>query len=312
MWTAGVLSRPRTIRWATMTEKEFLSVIPLSTCHRSAYPVPFPITVHALTWFHSSLIEHTCNHLPPPFISSLTSVTHQLVLRLQVSTLVDGCPSILDLVPAWGNARSQTVDIVHPASRTFFIVTYVGSPALVIVNKLPFDLHPPVCLLWPVPWHYGLTFHYFTLNLHLKGTVHSKTEIFWRFLTLRPVNMQIVLNRFSQLSIILLTPERVASSESGKKYSAVKRFLRFYYISRFYNWQICKNIRNRKGAKTFSQDSMHWSRTVYKRKQFRTVLNKYVVGFWCERLNRGQGMDFLTRGSVIMDYGLVFWPEVMV
>ncbi len=29
---------------------------------------------------------------------------------------------------------------------------YVGSPALVIVNKLPFDLHPPVCLLWPVPW----------------------------------------------------------------------------------------------------------------------------------------------------------------
>ncbi len=31
-------------------------------------------------------------------------------------------------------------------------LSYVGSPALVIVNKLPFDLHPPVCLLWPVPW----------------------------------------------------------------------------------------------------------------------------------------------------------------
>ncbi len=23
-----------------------------------------------------------------------------------------------------------------------------------------------------------------------------------------------------------------------------------------------------------------------------------------------QGMDFITGGSVIMDYGLVFWPEV--
>ncbi len=100
-------------------------------CHRSAYPVPFPITVHALTWFRSSLIEHTCNHLSPPFISSLTSVTHRLVLRLQgcmVAAPYTGrclpvCPSILDLVPAWGNASLQTVDTVHPASRTLFVVT---------------------------------------------------------------------------------------------------------------------------------------------------------------------------------------------
>ncbi len=98
----------------------------LCICHRSAYPVPFPITVHALTWFHSSLIEHTCNHLPPPFISSLTSVTHQLVSRLQLSTLVDVRLSTrlsLQLVSAGGHASLQTVDTVHPASRTFFIVS---------------------------------------------------------------------------------------------------------------------------------------------------------------------------------------------
>ncbi len=91
-------------------------------CHRSAYPVPFPITVHALTWFHSSLIEHTCNHLPSPFISSLTSVTHRLILRLQgcmVAAHYTGhclpvCPSILDLVPAWGYkaARLQLSTLV--------------------------------------------------------------------------------------------------------------------------------------------------------------------------------------------------------
>ncbi len=100
-------------------------------CHGSAYPAPFPITAHALTWFHSSLIEHTCNHLPSPFISSLTSVTHRLILRLQgckVAALYTGqcppvCPSILELVSACGNASLQTVDTVHPASRTFFVVS---------------------------------------------------------------------------------------------------------------------------------------------------------------------------------------------
>ncbi len=51
-------------------------------------------------------------------------------------------------------------------------------------------------------------------------------------------------------------------------------------------------IKNRKGEKSFSQHRMHRSRTVYKRKQFRTGLNKYVVGFWCERLNRGRGWTF--------------------
>ncbi len=61
-------------------EGEVMSRICLSVTLRTA---PFPITAHALTWFHSSLIEHTCNQLPLPFISSLTSVTHRLILRLQ-------------------------------------------------------------------------------------------------------------------------------------------------------------------------------------------------------------------------------------
>ncbi len=43
-------------------------------------------------------------------------------------------------------------------------------------------------------------------------------------------------------------------------------------------------------------------RTVYKSKQSKTALNKYVAGYWCER----QDMDFFTGGSVIMDYGLMF------
>ncbi len=103
----------------------------MTYCHGSAYPAPFPITAHALTWFHSSLIEHTCNHLPSPFISSLTSVTHRLILRLpgcKVAALYTGqcppvCPSILELVSACGNASLQTVDAVHPVSRTFFVVS---------------------------------------------------------------------------------------------------------------------------------------------------------------------------------------------
>ncbi len=35
------------------------------------------------------------------------------------------------------------------------------------------------------------------------------------------------------------------------------------------------------------------------------VLYNFVCGFGCER-NTG---DLFTGGSIIMDYGLVFWPE---
>ncbi len=167
-------------------------------CHGSAYPAPFPITVHALTWFHSSLIEHTCNHLPSPFISSLTSVTHRLILRLHGCTAarlhgctaahwslsaclswiwslpkvtrLQGCSSLhwsmsacLPVYPGSGPClRKRKFTNSWYCSSCFQNIlrclSYVGSPALVIVNKLPFDLHPPVCLLWPVPWQYAILF----------------------------------------------------------------------------------------------------------------------------------------------------------
>ncbi len=43
---------------------------------------------------------------------------------------------------------------------------------------------------------------------------------------------------------------------------------------------------------------MHRSVTIYKWKQSKSVLNKYVGGFWGQ-----EEMDFFT-GGVIMDYGL--------
>ncbi len=45
---------------------------------------------------------------------------------------------------------------------------------------------------------------------------------------------------------------------------------------------------------------LHRSSTVYKLKQSKTALNKYVAGIWCERQ---QEMHFYTGGNIIMDYG---------
>ncbi len=50
--------------------------------------------------------------------------------------------------------------------------------------------------------------------------------------------------------------------------------------------------------------NLHRSSSVYKTKQSKTALNKYVAGFWCERQ---QEMDFFTGGSIIIDYGLIFY-----
>ncbi len=47
--------------------------------------------------------------------------------------------------------------------------------------------------------------------------------------------------------------------------------------------------------------NMHRSNTDYKKK---TVLNKYVGKFWCERTT---GIYFFTGGSIIMDYGLILY-----
>ncbi len=114
--------------------------------------------MHALTWFHSSLIEHTCNHLPPPFISSLTSVTHRLVLRLHgCSSLHWSMSSCLPVYP-WNS--SLPVDTQVYKQLILFILLpehsslslFCWKPFLSYFNKFPFDLHLPVCRLWPVPW----------------------------------------------------------------------------------------------------------------------------------------------------------------
>ncbi len=52
-----------------------------------------------------------------------------------------------------------------------------------------------------------------------------------------------------------------------------------------------------------SAQNKHWLQT-------KTFLNKDVVGFWCE--TTAENFFFFTGGSVIMDYGLIFWPEAMV
>ncbi len=95
--------------------------------------------------------SYTCNHLPLPFISSLTSVTHRLVSRLHGS-LHWSMPTSLPVHPGtrlclW---KCKFTNSWYCSSCFQYILrclSNVGSPALVIVNKLPFDLHLPVCLL---------------------------------------------------------------------------------------------------------------------------------------------------------------------
>ncbi len=113
-------------------------------CHGTTCIITGTNHLHPLTitWV---LITNTCNHLPLPFISSLTSVTHRLISRLH-SALHWSLSAYLP---------------VHPGSRFFFTysvyctsgfqsllryISNVGSPAWVIVNKSPFDLHLPLCL----------------------------------------------------------------------------------------------------------------------------------------------------------------------
>ncbi len=106
-----------------------IDVIPFKyNCHGSACPTPFPITAHALTWSHLSLIEHTCNHSPLPFISALTSVTRRLVSRSQgcmYAALYTG--HCLPVCPGSGprlRKRKFTYSAtVHPASKGFFVIS---------------------------------------------------------------------------------------------------------------------------------------------------------------------------------------------
>ncbi len=125
-----------------------------SRYHGSACPTPFPITAHTLTWSHLSLIEHTCNHSPLPFISSLTSVTRRLVSRSQgcmYAALYTGhcLPVCLSarLSWIWSPPEETQVyvqcDCTSGFQRLLCYISYVGSPAWVILNKPPFTI---ICL----------------------------------------------------------------------------------------------------------------------------------------------------------------------
>ncbi len=53
---------------------------------------------------------------------------------------------------------------------------------------------------------------------------------------------------------------------------------------------------------------MHRLNTIYKRRQSKTVLNKYIL---ISNVWEKQGINFFTGGSIFMEYGLMFWSEVM-
>ncbi len=124
-------------------QQQITAVKIVCNCHGSASPAPFPITAHALTWSHLSLIEHTCNHSPLPFISSLTSVTRRLVLRSQrcmdATRYTGHC---LPVCPGSGprlRKRKFTYSAtVHPASKAFFVISPMleALPELYWINHL--------------------------------------------------------------------------------------------------------------------------------------------------------------------------------
>ncbi len=60
-------------------------------------------------------------------------------------------------------------------------------------------------------------------------------------------------------------------------------------------------IHNNSSSTGLNQErNLHRSSTVYKPKESKTALNKYVGGFWCKI--QLEEMDFFTGGSIIMDY----------
>ncbi len=73
-------------------------------------------------------------------------------------------------------------------------------------------------------------------------------------------------------------------------------------------WEFCIHNTAFSSEKVISPESGEKSAQIKHSLQVKTVLNKYLGGFWCERTTS----DFFIGGSVIMDYGLVFWPEAVV
>ncbi len=81
-------------------------------------------------------------------------------------------------------------------------------------------------------------------------------------------------------------------------------FTSHHYLQLIYDSSIHNTASSESGEK-YAQ-----IKTIYKRKLSKRGINKYVgLGFG---LRGEQGMDFFTRRSVIVNYGLVLWPEVMV
>ncbi len=119
-------------------------------CHGTTCLISWINLLHPLT-ITRVLITNTCNHLPLPFISSLTSVTHRLVSRLQGS-LCWSMPTYLPVHPGtrlclWKRKFTYSWYCSSCFQCILRYLSYVGRPTLVIFNKLPFDLHLPVCLL---------------------------------------------------------------------------------------------------------------------------------------------------------------------
>ncbi len=96
-------------------------------CHGTTCIISRINHLHPLT-ITRVLITNTCNHLPPPFISSLTSVTHQLVSRLHGSlhwSMCAGLPVHPGTRPYLWERKFTYSDTVHPASSALCICVYV-------------------------------------------------------------------------------------------------------------------------------------------------------------------------------------------
>ncbi len=94
-------------------------------CHRTTCITSRINHLHPLT-ITRVLITNTCNHLPPPFISSLTSVTLQLVSRLHSSehwSMSAYLPDHPGSCPRLRKRKFTYSDTVHPASRAFLVIS---------------------------------------------------------------------------------------------------------------------------------------------------------------------------------------------
>ncbi len=108
------------------------------------------------------------------------------------------------------------------------------------------------------------------------------------------------------ITIIHITPVHQLTSEDKRwNKSIIKTFLTLNHCF----WLKYESIIHNNTSSVIrwsglnQERNLHRSSTVYKPKQSKTALNKYVAGFSCERQ---QEIDFFAGGSVIMDYGLVF------